>query len=576
MAIVRTTSNRQLVLAVSDAAAGHGVRPGMTLAQARALCAHIEPIEHQPHRDAMALEALARWMMRFSPCVALHTVRTAGENPDQGTSAGRIKPTISLGSHAGLHPDLCSRGGQEQAIWLDLSGTERLFGPPQNVAGQIESALRRWQISARLAISHSPGAAWAMTYRPLPIAGGQPCAFASRGASAAGEGQFDDLPIVSLRLPVDVVAMLHHLGIFHIGQLRKLPRQQLPARFGSILLTRLDQLDGRTEEPLVPIEPVWPVVAHRRWEEPVENLEWIWSIAQELIEQVTDRLLRRGHGAREISAMLTPAQGRPIQRTLRFARPTRDPRRIFRQLREVLEQPTSNTSSRRAAPGRAGSRSFPLVASPERGAGRWLFPSVASALPADLSAFDSNGFVALRLEVLQSQRMATEQIGLGGSDLFEDQRQLEDLVERICARLGDSAIVQVRLVESHVPERAYEPITGSHRQTEAASSLPCATLSPGISPAPPPPRPLHLHEPLEIRVMVSPSHDRDGRPVSLTDPAGRVHRIIHAVGPERIGGEWWIGHHKSRDYFDVELPDGRRWWVFRVNETGRWFWHGEF
>ena len=75
--------------------------------------------------------------------------------------------------------------------------------------------------------------------------------------------------------------------------------------------------------------------------------------------------------------------------------------------------------------------------------------------------------------------------------------------------------------------------------------------------------------------MVSPSDDRDGRPISITQD-GKVRRVMHAVGPERIAGQWWEGHNKTRDYFAVEDEEGRRSWVFRVRETGRWFVHGEF
>ena len=75
--------------------------------------------------------------------------------------------------------------------------------------------------------------------------------------------------------------------------------------------------------------------------------------------------------------------------------------------------------------------------------------------------------------------------------------------------------------------------------------------------------------------MVRPSDDLDGQPAQFTR-GGRTHEVVHAVGPERIAGRWWDGHDKTRDYFDVSDKEGRRFWVFRVRETGRWFLHGEF
>jgi protein ImuB len=75
--------------------------------------------------------------------------------------------------------------------------------------------------------------------------------------------------------------------------------------------------------------------------------------------------------------------------------------------------------------------------------------------------------------------------------------------------------------------------------------------------------------------MVSPSDDRDGRPILFRQDQD-VHELTHAVGPERISGEWWRGHEKTRDYFEVEDRTGKRFWMFRVNETGKWFLHGVF
>jgi protein ImuB len=89
-------------------------------------------------------------------------------------------------------------------------------------------------------------------------------------------------------------------------------------------------------------------------------------------------------------------------------------------------------------------------------------------------------------------------------------------------------------------------------------------------------RPLTLLTcPLEIRVMVTPSGDLEGFPVFFTHES-EVRRLSWVVGPERIAGIWWTGHDKTRDYFDVTDEEGKRFWIFRVLETWRWFLHGFF
>ena len=46
--------------------------------------------------------------------------------------------------------------------------------------------------------------------------------------------------------------------------------------------------------------------------------------------------------------------------------------------------------------------------------------------------------------------------------------------------------------------------------------------------------------------------------------------------PERIAGGWWDRHDVERDYFEVELPDGSRLWLFRDRTTDRFFRQGSF
>ena len=100
-------------------------------------------------------------------------------------------------------------------------------------------------------------------------------------------------------------------------------------------------------------------------------------------------------------------------------------------------------------------------------------------------------------------------------------------------------------------------------------------LSTAASP-PPKPRPLHLlPEPVEVLCTALPSGEFEGVPVSFTYEAA-VFQVARAAGPERISGTWWEGRHKTRDYFDVEDVTGRRFWMFQVAETRKWYLHGVY
>jgi protein ImuB len=475
LVLVRTVATRQLIVATNQLAHGFGVRLTMTLGEARALCASVAFEEHDPARDWKSLEALARWMMRFSPVVAL---------PEDG-----------------------------HGVFLDLTGCERTFHGLENVTRRIRRALSKMHITARLAISSTPGAAWALTFgsNRAPV-----CETASGDANLLQS--LRDLPPLALRLDPGTVEALHHLGLESIGQILDLSRDQLPARFGPLLSLRIDQMLGRVPEPLVPLEPPVVIKARMDFDGLVESLEAIWIVFKKLTEQVIRQLLRYGRGAREVEVEFYRAYATTLRTTIRLSRPSRDASNLFNLLRCAME--TVETDE---------------------------------------------GFLGIALVVTSSERVADDQIHLLGGDEFAAQVELDHLIERLRVRLGEDIIARPELIESYVPERAFAWHGRlAHAQSAGAAGA-CHEL-----------RPLHLLcHPVEVRAMVSPSHDRDGRPILFTHE-GEVHRLAHAVGPERIAGQWWQGHFKTRDYFDVEDEYGKRYWIFRVAETGRWFLHGEF
>jgi protein ImuB len=182
------------------------------------------------------------------------------------------------------------------------------------------------------------------------------------------------------------------------------------------------------------------------------------------------------------------------------------------------------------------------------------------------------GFLGIQLIVTSMQRISDEQIALLEHEEFAGEIELDHLIERLSVRMGQETVAQAEPIESHVPENAFAYQRSlAATESRARAGSPCHNRTV---------RPLHLFDwPEEIHVMVSPSHDMDGFPIQFSRPScgGATHRLSHAIGPERIAGQWWRGHDKTRDYFDVEdESSGERFWIFRVQETGKWFVHGEF
>jgi len=512
LVLVKQVATRQVIMAASREATARGICCEMTLAEACALCPNLEHGEYRPGDDRKGLIVLARWMMRFSPVV-------------------------------GLDPSDDGEGDSTPAIFVDVSGCERLYGSFESLMKQIEGALKRLRLHATMAIAPTVGAAFALAV----------CGQHGKIVFALAEALAPLSPDV-LRIDRAISQMLHHLGIATIGQLMKLPRGSLPARFGGQLLLRLDQALGRIDEPLVGVKDQTPIEAGIDFEGPIDALETIWIAFGEMVRSVIGQLLERGCGARRMEIEFLRGYAPPISKTILLARASRDGKNIFNLIRCAME--TLEEEARRHGGTEA-----------RRGGRKWKERSRLAHVAAS-EDFSSEGFVGLRVRVTVFEKLSHEQVALLEHEEKAAEAEFDQLIERLCLRMGEECVVRAHLVESHVPEKAYAMVAATmdhgHLST-TAHATPLARV-----------RPMRLYEvPVEIRAMVSPSHDRDGRPISFT-VGNDVHRLVHAIGPERIGGQWWEGHHKTRDYFVVEDEKGRRFWIFRVMQSSRWYLHGEF
>ena len=248
--LVYTLASRHLVAAACPLAAAAGVRQGMTLSQARALCPGLTHAAHEPSKDLRALAALGRWLTRFTPVVAL--------DPPDG-------------------------------LLLDISGCGRVFGGVDRLATGVIQSLARMKLAARVAVAPTVGAAWALASVPAAARGAK----TEGGTASKGIASFPapfpslvlepwalpralaPLPITALRLDASAVGTLLHLGVQTIEQLLVLDRSSLLARFGPGLLLRIDQALGAAPEVLAPLPYRTPVRARMKFDGCVEAIEAI-------------------------------------------------------------------------------------------------------------------------------------------------------------------------------------------------------------------------------------------------------------------------------------------------------------
>ncbi len=355
--LVTTARGRRVVVAACGLAGTTGARPGHTLAEAQALCPGLTHADHDPGRDARGLAALGRWLMRFTPAVA-------------------VAPPA--------------------AVFLDVTGSDRLFGGYDALLALAKGAVAGLGLSADVAVAPTPGAAWALAHTGRVV------------AEADLDAALAPLPPAALRIDPAVADALRTVGIDTVAQLMAIPRDLLPARFGRDLLTRLDQATGRRPEPLVLLAPPAPVAAAMAFDGAVTSLEAVWVVLRELLDRVTADLNRRGGGAKQLRVTFA-CEGEPsVVRTVDLCRPSRDAGSLFRLLQCATE---------------------------------------------DARARD--GFTAVEVSVPVWERAAETQARLIGRDRHDAEAEVARLVERLQVRWSPDAVRSVRAVASHLPERAW-------------------------------------------------------------------------------------------------------------------------
>jgi protein ImuB len=275
--------------AVDETAAALGLFVGQKAADATALVPDLLYADADPQADAVALEALSDWCVRFSPAVAV-------DAPD--------------------------------GLMLDIAGVSHLWGGEAAMLDDLLDRLAANGIGARGAIADTPGAAWAFSHygrdRTIAPPGGQ-------------RDLLEPLPIGALRLDDKAAAQLPRLGLTRIARLTGLPRMQLARRFGLSVLNRLDQAMGDSDEALTFRRPASPWFDRLAFAEPISQLEDFVRAAGDIAGLLCQRLEAEGKGARRFELTFHRLDGKAFPARVGLSVPGRDPLRLVRLLAPKLE-----------------------------------------------------------------------------------------------------------------------------------------------------------------------------------------------------------------------------------------------
>mgnify|MGYP000495323768 CR=1 FL=1 len=114
------------------------------------------------------------------------------------------------------------------------------------------------------------------------------------GAASSLIDILSPLPVEALRLDPMRVSGLKQMGLKRLGQVLGRERKPLRARFGDVLIARLDQILGLVPEKLVARLPVPERQVERRFADPIGLLDHVMGTVGELAAQMQALLEAEG------------------------------------------------------------------------------------------------------------------------------------------------------------------------------------------------------------------------------------------------------------------------------------------
>jgi protein ImuB len=217
------------------------------------------------------------------------------------------------------------------AFVLDISGTERLFGPPAQLAGRMRAALADAGFRVSIAVGANYDAARmkaAVTHGVAVIAEGEE-------ASALAKQ-----PITSLDLedaPGETFAMW---GIRTLGELAALPEVELITRLGTYAQTWRELARGAHSHTFQPIEAAFTLREFCEFETPVEQIDSLLFMGARMIDCLVARAADRALSLSLLTAKMRLEKGLTHQCVLRPAVPSTDRKFLLKLLQlEIAAHP---------------------------------------------------------------------------------------------------------------------------------------------------------------------------------------------------------------------------------------------
>ena len=201
--------------------------------------------------------------------------------------------------------------------FLDVTGTEHLFGTAAEIGRQIKQAVRE-EVRLVVSVGVAPNKFLAKIASDLR----KPDALVIVESDKV-EGFLDPLPVERLwGVGKQSSKVFQGLGIRTIGQLRLCPLNVLKSRFGSGGEHLWDLAHGRDNRPVVPEREAKSISIETTFERDIADLNVLRAWLVDLVEQVGWRLRRQGLRGRTVLLKVRFADFSTITRSHSLAEPT--------------------------------------------------------------------------------------------------------------------------------------------------------------------------------------------------------------------------------------------------------------
>jgi protein ImuB len=478
MAVLDGPANLPKVMALNDPARDVGIKVGMTKLQVET-CGGVVQRKRSADSEDSAQAALLECACTFSP---------------------RVESTC-LGT-----------------VILDLEGTERLFGSPENIACKIAVRARQIGFHVRIAIAANPDAAF----------------YAARGFTgitmipAGGEAkQLASLRVSILPTTPELLEILDSWGIHTFKSLAALPPIALVERLGQEGLTLQKLARGQINRLLLPVEPTPKFIECYKFDDPVETLESLAFVLNRVLHAICDRLTSHSLATNEVLLILDlevrqiedGKDGEQYRQEWKLPVPTQDRNMLFTVLRLDLERNTFSAPIKRLT----------IEAIPVK-------PRITQG---DLFAPPSPEVEKLEITLARIRGV------VGGTDAE-----------------GIDCVGSPKLLDSHKPGAfSVQPFSSASKERNPSAIVPALALR-------------------VFRPALETSVELTGEAPHFVRLWKRHRRVLAASGPWCSSGNWWNRATTwSREEWDIALKtfEGIGYYrIYRDRIGKRWFVEGVF